>query len=417
VTKVQTLQPLASLKRARSPRARPRGALREAEINRQILQEILEVERHTTAANCLVWALVVVAAATMPIRDAFILPMALRLAVMVNTKLTFAAMRRKLAEGGDYTRLFSRLLFALAVGGMAWAATLLPLLAYGEPHPARLLAGGGTLIGVAIISSLLSPNPKMSSAFHGGFVVVLGLGLVWINRGNGDMYALAGLAGLITIFTAYSRATATAQRRSAELFIENLKVGKVLAEALGQAKFLAERDPLTGLYNRRALFELAGRLADHRMRHVMVLDLDRFKTINDRFGHATGDEVLVRAGRVLSETAARLGEGKAVAARIGGEEFALIIDTDNVELARLSAEGVRHAMALIARDLNRESLVTSVSIGLGQWQAGDDLGTALNLADGALYHAKNNGRDRVVVVGEENAGSPRSPELLRAVPC
>lgn len=379
------------------PRASPRGSLRRTEIERQIIHGIVEVERHTTIANLLCLALVAMAAAALPFREAYVVPLLLRLAIMANTKLTFEAMRRNLARGGDHSRTFRRLVFALAIGGMAWGATLLPLIFYSDPHPARLLAAGGTLIGLSVIVSLLSPHMTLSLAFTGGVAAVVAVGLVLSNTYENNALALAGLAGLCTIFVAYSRATAIGQQRSAELFVENAKIGTVLAQALEKARFLAERDPLTGLHNRRALFDLAGRLTDYRIRHVLILDLDHFKAINDRHGHAVGDEVLVAAGRVLSSTAAQLGEGNAVAARIGGEEFAMVIDTDELGLARLAAERIRHAIAQIGGQRGGEGLVTSASVGIAEWLPQDELGVALNLADGALYRAKQGGRNRVVI--------------------
>lgn len=103
-----TSEPIPVFKRlirlAAPRRAKRGGALRKAEIDRQILTGIVEVERHTTVANLLCWGLVAAAAMMLPFREAFYLPLAVRLAVMVNTKLTFTAMRRKLARGGDYRR-------------------------------------------------------------------------------------------------------------------------------------------------------------------------------------------------------------------------------------------------------------------------------------------------------------------------
>lgn len=391
------------LRSATLSRAKRTGALREAEIDRQVLSGIVEVERHTTIANLLCWGLVAAAASVLPFGSAFILPLLLRLGIMANTKVSFGAMRRKLASGGDYAHEFHRLLIALALGGVAWGATLVPLLIFTDPHPARLLAGGGTFIGMAIIASLLSPNLKMALAFNGGVAAALAAGLLWTNTQANDVIALAALLGLCSIFLAYARATAVGQRRSAELFVENVKIGKVLAEALERMTFLAERDPLTSLYNRRALFDLAGRLTDYRIRHVLLLDLDHFKAINDRHGHATGDEVLVHAGRALRAVAESLDEGQVVAARIGGEEFALVIDSDDAALVRTTAESLRHALRLIASRVSPgdTTLHTSVSIGIAEWIPDDDLGTAISRADAALYRAKQAGRDRVVVADKD----------------
>ena len=338
-----------------------------------------------------------------------------RLGIMVNTKLTFTAMRRRLASGGDYGAQFRRLLIALALGGMAWGATLVPLLINSEPHQARLLIGGATFIGIAIIASLLSPNRKMSLAFNGGVAAALAVALVWIYDHAVSWLALGGLAGLCAIFLAYARATGVAQRRSAELFVENSKISTVLAEALDRARFLAERDPHTARYNRRALFDLAGRLTDYRIRHLLLLDLDHFKSINDRHGHAVGDQVLVHVGQGLAATAEGLGADKAFAARIGGEEFALVIDSENLAMVLLAAENLRHTIALIAAEVGPldHPLVTTVSIGIAEWLPHQDLGLAINCADTALYSAKQAGRDRVMVAGETPVSEGQPPLRFR----
>lgn len=390
--------------------------MRQAEVDRQLLIGIVELERHTTIANLLCWAIVAVAAAVLPFSEDFILPLGFRLVIMVNSKLTFAAMRRRLAEGGDYTALLRRLLIALVLGGLAWGATLIPLLVNAQWHPARALAGGGTVIGIAMIASLLSPNRKMSFAFIGGVAAALGAAMLWIQNLSPSLIALASLGGFLAIFLAYSRATAVGQRRSAELFVENLKISKILSEALDKNKFLAERDPLTELYNRRALFDHAGRLTDYRIRHLLLLDLDHFKSINDLHGHAVGDRVLVHTGRALTAAAELLGSDKAIAARIGGEEFVLVIDSENLALVRLAAEDLRHNIALIAGEFGplEQPLVTTVSIGIAEWLPHQDLGQAMNCADAALYSAKQAGRDRVVVAGEDPVSGISLPPRFRA---
>lgn len=378
------------------------GALRQAEIDRQILVGIVEVEQHTTPANLLCWLVVAVAAAMLPFREAFVLPLLARLVLAINTKLTFTAMRRQLESGGDHRRHFRRLLVALAAGGMAWGAQLVPLLVYREPHEARLLVAGGTLIGIAIIASLLSPNRKMSLAFNGGVAAALAIALIWIHEDTGTWLAMGTIAGLSTIFLAYARATGEAQRRSAELFVQNSKISGVLEDALAKSRFLAERDPLTSLYNRRAMFDHASRLTDYQIRHLLLLDLDHFKTINDRHGHAVGDAVLVHAGRALTAAVEGIGEDTALAARIGGEEFALVVASEDLAFVRLIAENLRHAIALIASEVKPldPTLSTTVSIGIAEWLPDQELGLAMNSADTALYAAKQAGRDRVLVAGQ-----------------
>lgn len=381
------------------------GTLRRSEVDRQVVLGIVEIERHTTSANLLCLALVALSALALPFRDAFVLPLLLRLGIMINTKQAFAAMRQTLAEGGDYRRQFPRLIRALGLGGVAWGATLAPLLLHPEPHSARLLVAGGTIVGIAFIAALVSPSVKLLLAFIGGIILTLAATVVWSNHYESDVLALASLAGLSAIFIAYSRATAVGQRRSAQLFVENAKIGEILADALERTRFLAEHDQLTGLSNRRALFDYANRLEHDRLRQVIILDLDHFKDINDRHGHGVGDKVLAHAGQVLTAAMLALGAGRARAARIGGEEFAMIVDCEDMAVAWLCAERIRLELALLPDSLSGTGIAATASFGIAPWLPDDDLGTALNHADAALYHAKQSGRNRIKVAGDDGPGA------------
>ncbi|GAA1529093.1 hypothetical protein GCM10009827_052930 [Dactylosporangium maewongense] len=158
----------------------------------------------------------------------------------------------------------------------------------------------------------------------------------------------------------------------------------------------ATTDPLTGLPNRRAFDrDLATALdaarktaAEHCL---LIVDVDHFKTINDTWGHATGDTVLVQVAAALRDAAA----GGAVAARLGGDEFAVIVE-GGVPVARRIAAAVRAAVAGIT-DLP-DGLPT-LSIGLASTRSGATEAEALlAAADRALYDAKVRGRDRVSTV-------------------
>ena len=154
----------------------------------------------------------------------------------------------------------------------------------------------------------------------------------------------------------------------------------------------AMTDALTGLLNRRALFELYGQRSIGASTAVIVFDIDRFKAINDSYGHSAGDEVLrIFAEDILAET-----PPAASAARLGGEEFAIIVEDVMPGRAERIANDVRKRFA--ARDIcfDAAQLRCTVSAGvcLGSAQ-GQMFETVLSLADGALYEAKRAGRDRV----------------------
>ncbi|MDR3374283.1 MAG: diguanylate cyclase [Ancalomicrobiaceae bacterium] len=163
-------------------------------------------------------------------------------------------------------------------------------------------------------------------------------------------------------------------------------------------KEIADRDPLTGAYNRRKFFELAElrtleTLDDARPLSILVIDIDHFKQLNDRHGHACGDQVLCHLVELLDEYLAPHG----FHARMGGEEFfAVLTDTDLIS-ARQHAETVRSAVAAATCRRDCDDVRMTVSIGVAQLGAGEALAFAIERADRALYRAKRNGRNRVEV--------------------
>jgi diguanylate cyclase len=170
-----------------------------------------------------------------------------------------------------------------------------------------------------------------------------------------------------------------------------------LTAALAQVRELSERDELTGLHNRRSILTL---LAEERARFarggppfgLAILDIDHFKAVNDRFGHAMGDEVL----RAFSKVIAAELRGSDRVARYGGEEFLLLLPcVPDAPSALLASERLRRAV-----DQHRWSdlgadLQVSCSIGLTMSQAGEDVADMLERADVALYRAKSEGRNAV----------------------
>lgn len=151
-------------------------------------------------------------------------------------------------------------------------------------------------------------------------------------------------------------------------------------------------DPLTGLPNRRAMsaaLEAAVFDADGQPRQtaVALLDLDHFKTVNDLYGHASGDHVLAELARLLR---AHFG-GHGLAARYGGEEFVVLMPDTPLATAELQCDFLRMAVA----DLPL-GIPLTISIGVAAHHHGDPVEQTLARADGALYQAKREGRNRVV---------------------
>lgn len=164
---------------------------------------------------------------------------------------------------------------------------------------------------------------------------------------------------------------------------------------------LAETDPLTGLRNRRSFVDIADLelkrcLSEGRPLFFLMFDLDHFKKINDTHGHVVGDTVLREFATVISSS---LRESD-LFARIGGEEFAAVMTASDIRVAHRLAERTREAFFNRVMQLKGENLnvQTSVSIGLAEVDpARDTVESGLEKADAALYRAKTEGRNRVVV--------------------
>jgi len=164
----------------------------------------------------------------------------------------------------------------------------------------------------------------------------------------------------------------------------------------GRLRHLSETDGLTGLLNRRAFDERLAELALNAARTgegfvVMVLDTDHFKQFNDRFGHLKGDEVLQRLARVMTENARR----DDLAFRYGGEEFVLLLPDTGIQDGLMIAERIRQRFA--AEELRMPGCTCSVSIGVAAWRPDERGADVLSRADLALYQAKEQGRNRVIV--------------------
>ncbi|WP_050773082.1 putative bifunctional diguanylate cyclase/phosphodiesterase [Roseobacter sp. SK209-2-6] len=164
-----------------------------------------------------------------------------------------------------------------------------------------------------------------------------------------------------------------------------------------KAEYLAKYDPLTGLLNRRSFVEQAEQcIQEKSLVAVCYIDLDRFKAINDTFGHAIGDAFLTHVAQILKENS----NSGDLLSRFGGDEF--VIGFCEVPLDE-AIQTVRNILKECARkvELGAISLEASVSIGVVAVEEAGSLEVILNNADAALYFAKNAGRNDFAIYGEE----------------
>ena len=162
-------------------------------------------------------------------------------------------------------------------------------------------------------------------------------------------------------------------------------------------------DPLTGIANRRSFLQDAAQMAKRhganpRPTAVLLIDLDHFKSINDRFGHALGDRVL----EIFADSARQSVRSSALLGRLGGEEFAAVLSDTSRDKAAGVAERIRESFAQAAQEVDNRPVCATVSIGLVHCQeAALNVAELLAQADQALYIAKERGRNRIEVASLE----------------
>ena len=207
------------------------------------------------------------------------------------------------------------------------------------------------------------------------------LGLVWLY-----FSLVLGRCVLLSVYAANMRERIADSRRK-------------LARSMEQVQELATHDELTKALNRRALMarleqEKARVARDGGILSIALLDLDHFKGVNDRFGHAAGDRVL----QGFSATVRGTMRETDVFGRYGGEEFMMILPSTSPEAARAALERVRTAVEQAKwTEIDAELRIT-VSAGLSAYRLGEITEQALSRADAALYEAKRKGRNRVEAI-------------------
>ncbi len=170
-----------------------------------------------------------------------------------------------------------------------------------------------------------------------------------------------------------------------------LQKGKISAEKL------ARLDPLSGLYNRRAFYEMAQSICHNAMRYdhpisVIIFDIDHFKNINDQYGHNIGDEVI----KLVSEVVHTIVRKSDVTVRWGGEEFVILLPETSIERAKAMAERLRLSIEYIGFDNFQIAFSFTISLGVAQMaEQSNSIEQLLKLADTRMYQAKEKGRNQV----------------------
>jgi diguanylate cyclase (GGDEF)-like protein len=170
-----------------------------------------------------------------------------------------------------------------------------------------------------------------------------------------------------------------------------------LSQALDRLKQLFIRDDITGAYNRRYIFEQLERESTIFARHghpvsIIMFDIDHFKKINDTFGHHTGDEVLRLTAQKLRSEIREID----LLARVGGEEFMILLPMQTHDVATSLAERLRVSLAAEPLLIDDQEISVTASFGCAQLLPEQDIPAWYKAADAAMYLAKKQGRNLVV---------------------
>ncbi len=225
--------------------------------------------------------------------------------------------------------------------------------------------------------------------------------------GSGDeFHLLLGFGSLVYVLTLLLyglgvhhtyKQNLTMQELNRQLVSELSQSKLELEETLRKTRGLAMRDELTGLYNRRQLWERLEHERKFAERFgqpvcVALFDLDYFKSVNDRFGHLAGDETLKTVALVAQETI----RDTDFLARYGGEEFAVVFPQTSMLDALQTVDRLRERLERVPFVFSQQLVKITLSAGVTQYRPGEALSLTLSRADGALYRAKSRGRNRVI---------------------
>lgn len=184
--------------------------------------------------------------------------------------------------------------------------------------------------------------------------------------------------------------------RSVEL-IARVELNLKFQRSMNQLKYYAYYDPLTGIYNRRKFFNLAEEKFQNEKEKLfaVMIDIDNFKSINDKYGHGTGDIVIKMVATTIKES---LEEKDMFFGRLGGEEFAIISAQHSQNEMERVVEIIRQEIESISIEVGSDtSIKVTISSGIAQYDfTMPSIDHLLNRADEALYEAKNTGRNRTV---------------------
>ena len=269
-----------------------------------------------------------------------------------------------------------------------WAIASLLVLVY-APQPFEFVM---FLVSIGIITAA---TLSMSSLYKAYLIFIFSLIIpqVWIMLYYGDEQHMA----LIIFIMIYIPAIILLSKTMLNNQISSIQAHEALEKSNEKFRQLSITDTLTNIYNRRYFFEIAKNIMliasrEQKSTAFLMLDVDYFKRINDNFGHQAGDFVLVEMVKSIKETM----RSSDLFARVGGEEFAILLNNTSLVQAKVIAEKIRIMIENKEFIYNDMSIKTTISIGISEVDKDNiSLENVYKIADTKLYKAKENGRNRV----------------------
>lgn len=282
----------------------------------------------------------------------------------------------------------------------------------------------GALVALGLALSM-TPTPRQSLVLHFGFQTLTSLLAFSILLRSQDQRARLSRIGLLLLFACLaiagasrcldainttnltlaspdfkfgnSQGPAVVLYTLAPLVMMSLILSILNARQVSELTLALSTDELTGLASRRFLLSSAfqwraNAAGTNGACSLLLIDVDNFKSVNDRYGHETGDHVLRHIANTLQANLRK----DTILARYGGEEFCALLPVDQLDEARLAAERLRVAVQNAPFPYQQTTIATTISIGIATHGSRESIQEALRVADRRVYQAKNSGRNRVV---------------------
>lgn len=317
---------------------------------------------------------------------------------------------------------------AMAAGDVV----LYVMVSQGKSYPLFFFGIVGQFASVVVYASVLTTTYGRDFAFHFTLFSTVPIIMVGVRIGTLSKYLISAalLAFTLWLDTTYpSSQNYLLEYRGAVELIRGVNIAMIFLvggslvhyyyqaslEARKRLLMTANFDSLTRLVNRRRLNEVAAVAVAQFQRHhrplsVLLCDIDHFKSINDRFGHHAGDDVLVGVAKVLMDCTRTTDS----VARWGGEEFLILLTDTELNGAQVIAERIRRSIAAEPMRSEQTDIKIAMTLGVAQFTEGESFSNVVARADAALYQGKARGRNQVVLAEPPpSAGDGHSTDLAR----